>query len=137
VKVNGIVAGVLEEHETKHGVLVEVSRNFMATDKNTGDVYYFGEDVDNYKDGKVINHDSSWRAGTDGARFGLMIPARPMVGQAFYQEIALKARFPQMERTDELDAPHRRHPRTSNTVQSKVRLWPASQRHHWFILDVL
>ena len=51
-EVDGIVTGVLEERETKNGKLVEVSRNFMATDKNTGDVYYFGEDVDNYKDGK-------------------------------------------------------------------------------------
>ena len=34
-KIDGIVAGVLEERETKNGVLVEVSRNFMATDKNT------------------------------------------------------------------------------------------------------
>ena len=55
-EVDGIVAGVLEERETKNGKLVEVSRNFMVTDRNTGDVYYFGEDVDNYKDGKVVNH---------------------------------------------------------------------------------
>ncbi len=96
-EVDGIVAGVLEERETKNGVLVEVSRNFMATDKNTGDVYYFGEDVDNYKDGKVINHDSAWRSGTDGARFGLMIPARPTVGQAFYQEIAPKVAMDRVE----------------------------------------
>ena len=96
-KVDGIVAGVLEERETKNGVLVEVSRNFMATDKNTGDVYYFGEDVDNYQDGKVINHESSWRAGTNGARFGLMIPARPTVGMAFYQEIAPKVAMDRVE----------------------------------------
>ena len=96
-QVDGIVAGVLEERETKNGVLVEVSRNFMATDKNTGDVYYFGEDVDNYKDGKVINHESAWRAGTGGARFGLMIPAKPTIGQAFYQEIAPKVAMDRVE----------------------------------------
>ena len=96
-KVDGIVAGVLEERETKDGALVEVSRNFMATNKHTGDVYYFGEDVDNYKDGKVINHDSAWRAGTGGARFGLMIPAKPKVGQAFYQEIAPKVAMDRVE----------------------------------------
>ena len=77
--------------------LVEVSRNFMATDRNTGDVYYFGEDVDNYKDGKVVNHESAWRAGTGGARFGLMIPAKPTVGQAFYQEIAPKVAMDRVE----------------------------------------
>jgi hypothetical protein len=96
-EVDGIVAGVLEERETKNGALVEVSRNFMATDKNTGDVYYFGEDVDNYKNGKVINHESAWRAGTGGARFGLMIPGKPTVGQAFYQEIAPRVAMDRVE----------------------------------------
>jgi hypothetical protein len=45
--------------------------------KETGDVYYFGDDVNNYKDGKVINHESAWHAGEKGARFGLMIPGKP------------------------------------------------------------
>jgi hypothetical protein len=87
-RIDGVTTGVLEERETRNGQLVEVSRNFMATDRNTGDVYYFGEDVDNYKGGQVVDHDSAWRAGTGGARFGLMIPARPVVGQMYYQEIA-------------------------------------------------
>ena len=95
--VDGVVAGVLEERETKNGALVEVSRNFMATDRNTGDVYYFGEDVDNYKGGKIVSHDSAWRAGINGARFGLMIPAKPTVGQAFYQEIAPKVAMDRVE----------------------------------------
>jgi hypothetical protein len=86
--VDGVTVGVLEERETKNGELVEVSRNFFATDRNTGDVYYFGEDVDNYKDGKIIDHESAWRAGEKGARFGLMLPGTPKVGDKFYQEIA-------------------------------------------------
>src|SRR6185295_18104233 len=88
--VDGITAGVLEERETKDGQLIEISRNFFATDSKTGDVYYFGEDVDNYKDGKIINHESAWLAGEKAARFGLMIPGKPKVGDKFYQEIAPK-----------------------------------------------
>ena len=95
--VDGIKAGVLEERETKGGKLVEVSRNFLATDTNTQDVYYFGEDVDNYKNGKVIDHESAWHAGERGARFGLMIPAKPAVGQRFYQEIAPKVAMDRVE----------------------------------------
>jgi hypothetical protein len=95
--VDGITAGILEERETKHGKLVEVSRNFLATHKNTADVYYFGEDVDNYKDGRIVSHDSAWRAGIGEARFGLMIPAKPTVGQAFYQEIAPKVAMDRVE----------------------------------------
>ena len=95
--IDGVTTGILEERETKNGQLVEVSRNFFATDKNTGDVYYFGEDVDNYKDGKIISHESAWRAGVEGARFGLMIPAKPTIGQAVLQEIAPKVAMDRVE----------------------------------------
>jgi hypothetical protein len=95
--IDGVTTGVLEERETKNGKLVEVSHNFMATDRNTGDVYYFGEDVDNYKNGRIVNHESAWRAGMTGARFGLMIPAKPAVGEKFYQEIAPKVAMDRVE----------------------------------------
>ncbi len=95
--VDGVTTGVLEEREEIGGQLIEVSRNFFATDRNTGDVYYFGEDVDNYKDGKIINHDSAWLAGKKGARFGLMIPGKPQVGDKFYQEIAPKVALDRVE----------------------------------------
>ena len=48
-------------------------------------------------DGKVVNHESAWRAGVAGARLGLMIPAKPMVGQKFYQEIAPKVAMDRVE----------------------------------------
>jgi hypothetical protein len=96
-EIDGVTTGVLEEREAKNGSLIEVSRNFFATDRKTGDVYYFGEDVDNYKNGKVVDHESAWRAGVQGARFGLMMPAMPSVGQAFYQEVAPKIAMDRVE----------------------------------------
>ena len=48
-EIDGVTTGILEERETKNGTLAEISRNFFATDSKTGDVYYFGEDVDNYQ----------------------------------------------------------------------------------------
>ena len=95
--VDGVTVGILEEREAKNGNVVEVSRNFMATDRNTGDVYYFGEDVDNYKHGQVVDHDSAWRAGVNGARFGLMVPGKPAAGQKFYQEIAPRVAMDRVE----------------------------------------
>jgi len=95
--VDGVTVGVLEEREEKNGQLIEVSRNYFATDKTTGDVYYFGEDVDNYKNGKIINHESAWLAGEKGARFGLMIPGKPTKGDKFYQEIAPKVAMDRVE----------------------------------------
>jgi hypothetical protein len=96
-RVDGAVCGVLEERETRRGALIEVSQNFLATDPATRDVYYFGEDVDNYKDGVVVNHSSAWLAGARGARFGLMIPGRPAVGDRYYQEIAPKVAMDRVE----------------------------------------
>ena len=86
--VDGVRCRVIEERETEKGKLKEISRNFFVTDRTTKDVYYFGEDVDNYENGKIVNHDSAWRSGVDGARFGLFMPGEPRVGFAFYQEIA-------------------------------------------------
>jgi len=95
--VDGVDTRVVEEREWSDGQLVEVSRNFMAIDKNTNDVYYFGEDVDAYKDGKVSNHGGSWRSGKNGAHFGLFMPAKPTVGQKFYQELAPKEAMDRVE----------------------------------------
>ena len=87
--VDGVKTRVVEERETKNGRLEEVSRNYFAIDKVAGDVYYFGEDVDMYdKSGKVTGHGGSWLAGVNGARFGLMMPGAPKVGDKYYQEVA-------------------------------------------------
>ena len=87
-KVGGVDTRVVEEREFKGNDLVEVSRNFFAIDPKTSDVYYFGEDVDNYKPGKPPSHEGSWRYGTKGATFGLMMPGKPAVGMRYYQEQA-------------------------------------------------
>ncbi|UCG47871.1 MAG: hypothetical protein JSU94_20630 [Phycisphaerales bacterium] len=86
--IGGIVTRVLEEREEKDGRLAEVSKNFFAVCEDTGDVFYFGEDVDDYEDGKVVRHSGQWRAYEKGARPGLMMPGEPSVGAKYYQEIA-------------------------------------------------
>lgn len=87
-RVDGVVTRVVEERETVGGTLVEVSRNFFAIDPRTLDVYYFGEDVDDYANGQVVGHQGAWRSGVGGARFGLMMPGEPSAGAKYYQEIA-------------------------------------------------
>ena len=86
--VDGVTTRVIEERETHGKALVEVSRNFVARDPSTGDVYYFGEDVDIYKNGRVTGHEGGWQAGKNGARFGLFMPGSPAAGRRFYQEMA-------------------------------------------------
>lgn len=86
--VDGIETRVIEEREFENGQLAEISRNFFARAKDTDDIYYFGEDVDYYEDGAVVDHEGEWRAGVNGARPGLYMPANPAVGMKFYMEIA-------------------------------------------------
>src|SRR6187401_529717 len=66
--VGGVNTRIVEEREWSGGELIEVSRNYFALDPKTADVYYFGEDVDMYKKGKVVNHEGSWRHGANGAK---------------------------------------------------------------------
>jgi hypothetical protein len=86
--VDGVETRVVEERETNNGKLVEVSRNYFAIEPKSGDVYYFGEDVDMYRNGRVINHEGSWLAGVGGAKFGMMMAGNPVVGSRHYQEVA-------------------------------------------------
>jgi hypothetical protein len=86
--VDGVETRIIEERETEAGQLAEISRNYFAIDRTTQDVYYFGEDVDDYSGGKVTGHGGAWWSGVQGAKFGLMMPGRPKVGDKYYQEVA-------------------------------------------------
>ena len=86
--IDGVTTRVVEDRESHDGKLVEWTRDYYAIDSVTNDVYYFGEDVDVYKNGKVVGHEGSWMSGEKNAKFGLMMPAKPVVGQRFYQEQA-------------------------------------------------
>ncbi|HEX6203077.1 MAG TPA: hypothetical protein VF100_08755 [Thermoanaerobaculia bacterium] len=86
--VDGVLTRVVEERESEDGELVEVSRNFMAECRETGAVWYFGEDVDDFEDGEIVGHEGAWRAGVDGALPGLFMPGTPLVGSRFQTENA-------------------------------------------------
>jgi hypothetical protein len=86
--VDGVKCAVVEEREWLNGKLAEVSLNYMAISTTTKNVYYFGEDVDEYGAGKVSGHGGAWLSGVNGARYGLMMPGKPEVGMRYYQEVA-------------------------------------------------
>jgi len=96
--VDGVKCRIVEERETKGGKLAEVSRNYFALDPAIGDVYYFGEDVDMYnKEGKVTSHEGGWLSGVNGARFGMLLPGKPRVGDRYQQEMAPKVALDRAE----------------------------------------
>lgn len=86
--VDGVRTRVFEERESEDGELVEISRNFLALCRETGDIWYFGEDVDDIEDGEIVGHEGAWRAGVDGAKPGILQPGSPLVGARYFQEEA-------------------------------------------------
>jgi hypothetical protein len=86
-KIGNVETRVVEENELVNGKTVEISRNFFAFCKETGSVYYFGEEVDMYKDGKVVNHKGAWTA-VGSNKAGVAMPGLVLLGARYYQEIA-------------------------------------------------
>ncbi len=81
-----VEALVFEDRATKNGELEEVTLDYFAQDDN-GNVYYLGEDVDEYKGGKVIGHAGSWTLGRDTEVPGLLFPGgEPKVGANWLSE---------------------------------------------------
>jgi len=86
--IGGITTRLVEEREHKNGELYEISRNFYAIDPESGDVFYFGEEVDFYTQGQITGHSGAWLAYENGNQPGLIMPGTPLVGMKYYQEIA-------------------------------------------------
>jgi len=82
---NGITARVIRDTVTEKGVPVEVTDDWFAQD-DAGNIWYLGEYVTNYEDGKVADHAGSFEAGVDGAQAGIAMPANPVPGLAYRQE---------------------------------------------------
>ena len=88
IEIDGVETRVVEEREWRNDVIIEISYNFFVICEQTGDVYYFGEDVDMFTDGQLASHSGAWRAGVNNARAGLIMPGQPVVGMKYYQEVA-------------------------------------------------
>jgi hypothetical protein len=66
------------------GRIVETTFDYYAR-ADDGSVWYFGQDVSNYENGVVVNHNGSWLAGRDGPP-GMIMPAQPRLGDVFRPE---------------------------------------------------
>ncbi len=64
--------------------IVETAYDYFAQD-DAGAVWYFGEDVDNYSDGVIEDHEGTWLAGKDGPA-GMIMPAAPKLGDVYRPE---------------------------------------------------
>ena len=82
---NGVEARVIRDVVTENGTPVEITDDWYAQDKD-GNVWYLGEYVTNYENGRVVDHEGSFEAGVDGAQPGIVMPANPEPGLTYRQE---------------------------------------------------
>jgi hypothetical protein len=83
-KVMGVKCVVVKDRVFAKGKLGEKTFDWYAQDKK-GNVWYFGENSKEYKNGKVSTG-GSWEAGKAGAKPGIIMQAHPKVGQTYRQE---------------------------------------------------
>ena len=84
-RILGVPTVVVHDTVTRRGQLVEDTLDWYAQDRE-GNVWYFGEDTKEYKNGKVVGTQGSWQAGKDGAEPGIVMKAHPRVGDRYRQE---------------------------------------------------
>lgn len=84
-RIIGVDCVVVNDVVTSNGALVEKTSDWYAQDAK-GSVWYFGEASADYENGVVVSTDGSWEAGVDGAEPGIIMPADPKPGPAFYTE---------------------------------------------------
>lgn len=82
----GITCIVVNFRAYLNGKLIEEAWDWYAQD-NSGNLWYFGEAVDNYNpNGTIKDHGGSWEAGVDGAQPGMIMPANPQMGMKYREE---------------------------------------------------
>lgn len=85
--VDGVPTHILEHKRFVNDTIFEIARNYYV-ETNDGTVCYFGEDVEFYQDGVLLNTHGTWLAGYGGAKPGVIMPATPRLGDAYFQEQA-------------------------------------------------
>jgi len=68
--IEGVETAIYLDKVYSNGQLAEETRDYLAQHKN-GDVWYFGEDVNNFQHGILLDHSGSFIHGKDGAKAGI------------------------------------------------------------------
>jgi hypothetical protein len=83
----GVDCVVVHDLAYEDGEIVEDTLDWYAQD-SVGIVWYFGEASQTIEAGKVVDTHGSWEAGVDGAQPGIIMPAKPIIGEPYAQEFA-------------------------------------------------
>jgi hypothetical protein len=84
--IDGAPCAVVSDRLSEQGKLRERTTDYYTQDAK-GNVWYFGEataELDRH--GRVTSREGTWRAGRNGAKAGIFMPARLRVGASYRQE---------------------------------------------------
>jgi hypothetical protein len=84
-RVLGVDCVVVSDVVTSNYTLVEKTTDWYAQDK-AGNIWYFGEDTKEYKNGVVTSTQGTWEAGVDNAKPGIAVHGNPKRGTFYRQE---------------------------------------------------
>ena len=84
----GITTIVVRDIVKLNGSVIEDTLDWFAQDRS-GNVWYFGENVVDYENGLAVSLAGSWEAWVEGARPGIIMFAKPIVGKFYRQELFL------------------------------------------------
>ena len=86
VTILGVTCTVVRDTVSERGRAVERTDDFYAQDRD-GNVWYMGEDsFERNGAGRFVKASDSWRAGVDGGKPGIIMPADPRPGDTYRQE---------------------------------------------------
>jgi hypothetical protein len=138
-RIGGVTCAVVIDRVHVDGRLAESTVDWFAQD-HRGTVWYFGEatrELDRH--GRVTSTEGSWRAGTDGARQGVFMPARPRVGQSFAQEHYAghaEDRFEIVSRVATVRVPFATFTRRALRTREWTPLEPGVRDAKWYVKGV-
>jgi len=81
----GVRTVTVQDTVTINKSLEENTTDWYAQDKQ-GNLWYFGEDSKDYKNGIVVSTQGTWEAGVDGAQPGIVVKAHPQPGGGTYRQ---------------------------------------------------
>jgi len=81
----GVKCVVVLDTVTLNGSLEEKTYDWFAQDSK-GNVWYFGEDSKEYKNGVVVSTTGTWLSGVNGGTPGIVMQANPIPGAPYIEE---------------------------------------------------
>jgi hypothetical protein len=84
----GVTCVEVRDRVMTDGELTEDTLDWFAQDRD-GNVWYFGENTQEFEDGLITTIEGTWMAGVNGDKPGIIMKAHPAIGDFYRQEFSL------------------------------------------------